>query len=540
MERRTEPRNTATRTRTPTTSAIPLRPGEDVLSHPPRLDGESGSGGHLAEDDNSGGMKEDPLQGRPTAIARFGRGAAAFWRVVIGMAERMVVVGADAAGMSAASQAKRLRGDKLEVIAFERGSYSSYSACGISYWVAGDVPDGESLVARSPDAHRAHGIDLRMLTEVEAIDVPAGNVSVRDLASGRRYREGFDHLVLATGAVPVRPPVAGVDAGGVFGVQTLDDGAALLVGLGRLRPRRAVVVGGGYIGVEMAEALARRHMAVTVIDRAAQPMSMLDLDMGELVHQAMEEVGINVRTDTTVTGFDTDGEGRVQSVVTNDGAVPADVVVLGLGVRPNTVLASQAGLPLGDHGGLRTDIQMRVLGHDRLWAGGDCVEVLNLVSGHYQPVPLGTHANKHGRVIGRNIAGSYTTFPGVVGTAVSKVCNLEIGRTGLRERDATYAGFGYVTVTVQSGTRAAYFPGAQRLTVKMTAERDTGRLLGAQIVGNEGSAKRIDTAATALWNQMTVEEMTALDLGYAPPFSPVWDPILVAARQASAAVRAAT
>src|SRR5947207_9346718 len=176
---------------------------------------------------------------------------AAFSRAVIGVAERMVVVGADAAGMSAASQAKRLLGDKLEVIAFERGSYSSYSACGIPYWVAGDVPDGESLVARSPDAHRATGIDLRMVTDVEAIDVQAGNVSVRDLTSGRRYREGFDHLVLATGAVPVRPPVAGGDAQGVFGVQNLDDGAALLVGLERLRPRRAVVVGGGYIGVEM-------------------------------------------------------------------------------------------------------------------------------------------------------------------------------------------------------------------------------------------------------------------------------------------------
>ena len=454
------------------------------------------------------------------------------------MTERMVVIGADAAGMSAASQAKRLRGDKLEVIAFERGTDSSYSACGIPYWVAGDVPDRKSLVARSPEAHRANGIDLRMLTDVQAIDVQAGKVTVRELDSGRTYQEGFDHLVLATGAVPVRPPVPGCDAGGIFGVQTLDDGAALLVGLERLRPQRAVVVGGGYIGIEMAEVLVRRHMAVTIVDRAAQPMSMLDPDMGELVHHAMEKVGIEVRTDSTVTGFDTDGEGRVRSVVTSDGDVPADVVVLGLGVRPDTALAGQAGLPLGDHGGLRTDIQMRLLGQDRLWAGGDCVEVLNLVSGQYQHVPLGTHANKHGRVIGHNVAGSYATFPGVVGTSVSKLCNLEIARTGLRERDATYAGFGYVTVTVQSGTRAAYFPGTERLTVKMTAERHTGRLLGAQIVGNEGSAKRIDTAATALWNHMTVEEITTLDLAYAPPFSPVWDPILVAARQASAAVRA--
>jgi NADPH-dependent 2,4-dienoyl-CoA reductase/sulfur reductase-like enzyme len=455
------------------------------------------------------------------------------------MTHRLVVVGGDAAGMSAASQAKRLRGDKLEVIAFERGTHSSYSACGIPYWVAGDVQDEEDLVARSPEEHRRNGIDLRMLTDVEAIEIEAGQVAVRDLGSGRRYREGFDHLVIATGALPVRPPLPGCDAAGVLGVQTLDDGAALLADLERYRPQRAVVIGGGYIGVEMAEALARRDVAVTVVDQAPQPMSTLDPDMGELVHQAMEGLGIDVHTDTAVTGFDSDGDGRVRSVLTTDGAVQADVVVLGLGVRPNTALADAAGLLLGDHGGIRTDVQMRVLGHDQVWAGGDCVEVLNLVSGQYQHVPLGTHANKHGRVIGHNVGGSYATFPGVVGTAVSKVYDLEIARTGLRERDANHAGFGYVTVTVRSGTRAAYFPGTQRLTVKMTAERHTGRLLGAQIVGNEGSAKRIDTAATALWNRMTVEEMTALDLAYAPPFSPVWDPILVAARQASAAVRAA-
>jgi NADPH-dependent 2,4-dienoyl-CoA reductase/sulfur reductase-like enzyme len=276
---------------------------------------------------------------------------------------------------------------------------------------------------------------------------------------------------------------------------------------------------------------------VTVVDQADQPMTTLDPDMGATVHQVMEGIGIDVRTDTAVTGFDTGSDGRIRSVVTADGSIPADVVVLGLGVRPNTALARSAGLTLGDQGGLRTNVQMQVLGQDRIWAGGDCVEVLNLVSGQYQHVPLGTHANKHGRVIGHNLAGSYATFPGVVGTAVSKVCHLEIARTGLRERDARRAGFAYVTVTVQSSTKAAYFPGTQPMTVKMIAERRTGRLLGVQIVGYEGSAKRIDTAATALWNRMTVEEITALDLAYAPPFSPVWDPILVAARQAAAAVR---
>jgi NADPH-dependent 2,4-dienoyl-CoA reductase/sulfur reductase-like enzyme len=345
--------------------------------------------------------------------------------------------------------------------------------------------------------------------------------------------------VIATGAEPVRPKLPGVDASGVYGVQTLDDGAALLADLRDREPKRAVVVGGGYIGIEMAEAMMRRGLAVTVVDRAPQPMTTLDPDMGEMVHKAMEALGIDVHTDTTVKGFETDTDGRVRSVVSSDGAFPADIVVLGIGVRPASELAKQAGLPLGDQEGIRTDVQMRVLGQDHIWAGGDCVEVLNFVTGQYHHVALGTHANKHGRVIGHNIGGSYATFPGVVGTAVSKVFDLEIARTGLRERDARRVGFDYLTVTVKSGTKAGYFPGTQRLTVKLTAERYTGRLLGVQIVGNIGSGKRIDTAATALWNHMNVEDMTALDLAYAPPFSPVWDPILVAARQAAAAVREA-
>jgi NADPH-dependent 2,4-dienoyl-CoA reductase/sulfur reductase-like enzyme len=455
------------------------------------------------------------------------------------MTERIVVIGGDAAGMSAASQAKRIAGDAVQIVAFERGTYSSYSACGIPYWVAGDIGDPERLIARSPEAHRRNDIGLHMRTEVEEIDLAAGRVTVHDLAAGRSYREGFDSLVIATGAVPVRPPLPGADAAGVFGVQTLDDGTALLADLDRARPRRAVVVGGGYIGVEMAEALVRHGVAVTVLDQDAQPMTTLDPDMGAAVHRAMEGIGIDVRTDTAVTGFEADGNHRIRSVLTADGAIPSDVVVLGLGVRPNTALAREAGLPLGDHGGLLTNVQMQVLGQDRVWAGGDCVEVLNLVSGQYQHVPLGTHANKHGRVIGHNLAGSYASFPGVVGTALSKVCHLEIARTGLRERDAARAGFAYVTVTVRSTTKAGYFPGTQKMTVKMIAERLTGRLLGVQIVGYEGSAKRIDTAATALWNRMTVEDITSLDLAYAPPFAPVWDPILVAARQAAAAVRRA-
>src|SRR5207344_1871436 len=260
------------------------------------------------------------------------------------MTGRIVVIGADAAGMSAASQAKRIAGDAVEIVAFERGTYSSFAACGIPRWVAGDVDGPERLIARSPDAHRLNGIDLRMRTEVEEIDLAAGRLTVHDLTAGRSYQEGFDSLVIATGAVPVRPPLPGADADGVFGVQTLDDGAALLADLDHARPRRAVVVGGGYIGVEMAEALVRHGVAVTVVDQDAQPMATLDPDMGAAVYRAMEGIGIDVRTNTAVIGFETDSNHRIRSVLTADGSIPADVVVLGLGVRPNTSLAQDAGL----------------------------------------------------------------------------------------------------------------------------------------------------------------------------------------------------
>ncbi|MET8026261.1 FAD-dependent oxidoreductase [Streptomyces avermitilis] len=453
--------------------------------------------------------------------------------------ERLVVIGGDAAGMSAASQARRLKGpDELEIVAFERGHFTSYSACGIPYWVGGDVAEREQLIARTPEEHRARDIGLRMRTEVTEIDVEGARVRSRDLASGAESWTSYDKLVIATGARPVRPELPGVDAPGVHGVQTLDDGQALLDTLAATRGRRAVVVGAGYIGVEMAEALIKRGYEVTVVNRSKEPMATLDPDMGHLVHKAMAGLGITMVNDAEVTKLPTGDDGRVRSVATEDAEYPADVVVLGIGVHPETTLAKAAGLPLGQHHGLLTDLAMRVRGHENIWAGGDCVEVLDLVSGSERHIPLGTHANKHGQVIGANVGGGYATFPGVVGTAVSKVCDLEIARTGLREKDARRAGLQFKAVTVRSTSRAGYYPGADPMTVKMLAERRTGRLLGVQIVGGEGAGKRVDIAAVALTAGMTVEQMTALDLGYAPPFSPVWDPILVAARKAVAAVRA--
>ncbi|MFG3599196.1 FAD-dependent oxidoreductase [Micromonospora chersina] len=450
------------------------------------------------------------------------------------MAERMVVVGGDAAGMSAASQARRLRDrSDLEIVAFERGHFTSYSACGIPFWVSGLVPERDQLIARDPATFRDDfDIEVRLRHEVTAIDLDRREVVARDLEGGGEVRERFDTLMYATGARPIQPDWARGGVAGVFGMQTLDDGTALLDWLEREpKPRRAVVVGGGYIGVEMAEALLHHGLSVDLVEQADQPMSTVDPDMGELVAEAMRGTGIGIRTGLTVTGLE-ERDGRIATVVTNEGPMPADVVVLGLGVRPNTALGEAAGLPVGPSGAIRVDRRMRVPEVPGVWAAGDCVESLHRVSGMPVHIPLGTYANKQGRVAGINIGGGYATFPGVIGTAVTKVCDLEVGRTGLRERDATAAGFEFITVLAESTNRAGYYPGARPMTVKLIAERPSGRLLGAQIVGWSEAAKRIDTLAVALWNNMTVDEMTALDLGYAPPYAPVWDPVLIAARKA--------
>ncbi|MFX4292568.1 FAD-dependent oxidoreductase [Streptomyces bohaiensis] len=465
-------------------------------------------------------------------------------------ARRMVVVGGDAAGMSAAAQARRLlSADELEIIAFERGDHTSYSACGIPYWVAGDVEEREQLVARSPEEHRRRGVDVRTRTEVIALDPDDNRVRTRD-SSGAEEWHAYDDLVLATGATPLRPPIPGIDAEGVHGVQDLTDGEALRDAIARLAPDAAgdgdpassplaVVVGAGYIGIEMAEALVRRGFRVTLVDRAPEPMTTLDPDMGALVREAMNGMGIETVMGQAVTEIETGDDGAVRAVRTATGRHPADLVVLGLGTSPRTALAEEAGLPLGASGGLLTDRAMQVRGHRHIWAGGDCVEVEHRLTGMTRHVPLGTHANKHGQIIGSNIAGDYATFPGVVGTAVSKVCELEIARSGLLEAEATEAGLQYVTVTVEATSRAGYYPGAQPMHVKMLAERRTGRLLGAQIVGREVAAKRVDVVAAALTAGMTVTDVVMLDLGYAPPFSPTYDPVQVAARKAAAAVRAA-
>lgn len=443
------------------------------------------------------------------------------------MAERLVVIGGDAAGMTAATNARRGRPD-LEIVALERGRHTSYSACGIPYLIGGGVSELDDLVVRTPQQLRdQHRIDVRVRHEVTEIDLDRRTVKVRALDQGRSFDLGFDLLQIATGATPRRLQVEGSDASWVHGVQTLDDAAGLLAQVVAGRCRRVVVVGGGYIGLEMAEAFIDRGASVTLVDSAPRVMRSLDPAISTRIQEVLVGYGVEVRTGVEVTGF---GDHVVH---TTSGDLPADAAVLGTGVRPASDLAESAGLRIGESGGIAVDHRQRTSA-EGVYSAGDCAEVFHLVSRQPVHVALGTVANRTGRVAGINLGGGYATFPGVLGTAVTRVCDVEVARTGLSSHEATEVGIEFVLGVGESTSRAGYLAEAASVVVHMLAEKGSGRIIGAQLVGADRVGKRIDTVATAITAGMTAEQLIDVDLAYAPAVTPLWDPVAVAARAAAA------
>ncbi|MCU0312059.1 MAG: FAD-dependent oxidoreductase [Acidimicrobiales bacterium] len=440
------------------------------------------------------------------------------------MAERLVVIGGDAGGMAAASGARRARPD-LEIVVFEKGVRTSYAACGIPFHVGGEVPDVESLVARSPEAFRSRqDIDVRLRHEAVAIDLDARTVEARDLDGETNVVLDFDQLMYGAGARPVRPDWPGVDLPHVHMAHTLADASGLATAAAGIAGRPVAVVGGGYIGLEMAEAFLARGARVTVFDIAPQLLRNLDADMAALVAAEAERLGVELLLEHHISAIEAD------RVVTEKGEFPADLVVLGMGVTPNGELGAAAGLATGVRGALVVDDHQQAA--PGVYAAGDCCESVQRVTGRPTWIALGTVANKQARVAGANLGGGDATFPGVLGTAITKLCDTEVARTGLTMAEAADAGIDAVATVAEASTRAHYFPGNGPITVKLVHERGTRRLLGGQIVGAPGSGKRIDTVATALWAGLAVDDLVNLDLAYAPPFSPVWDPINTAARRA--------
>ena len=455
------------------------------------------------------------------------------------MAPRVLVIGGDAAGMTAASAVNRLVED-VEVVVLERGTYTSYSACGIPFWVGGEIDSCDDLVARTPEQHRERGIDVRLGSTATAVDVEGRTVTFTDDAG--EHSLAWDRLLVGTGAASVRPDLPGIDATGIHTIKDIDDGHAVLDALAG-DVRRAVVVGSGYIGMEMAEAFAGRGLRTTVIERESTPLPIVEDHVGEVIADAMGRFGVELVTGAEVTGFGT-SDGRVTSVQTAEGEHEADIVVVAFGVTPRSSLLPEA--PKGMKDGIVTDDQQRVTGLDSVWSAGDCVVTLDRLTGKPVHLPLGTHANKQGLVAGESIAASLgatwsgRTFPGVVQTAITKFCDLEIARTGLGEQQARDAGFEPVVATIETTTRAGYYPSAETMHGLGIADRTTRRLLGLQVCGGAGSGLRIDAAAMALWNELTVDELVMTDLSYAPPFSSVWSPIQVIARALTKELAAGT
>lgn len=444
------------------------------------------------------------------------------------MRKRVIVVGGVAAGMSAASKARRTNPD-LDIVVYERSGYVSYGSCGFPYAIKGEIPQVEHVVVRTPEQFAKQGITALVRHEVTAIDPAARTVRVRNLCDGVEFEDRWDMLLITTGGVASRPSFPGIDLPGVFTLRTVEDALAIRSWIADHRPTRGAIIGGGYIGLEMAEALAAHGIVLTLVERLPQVLPNLDPELAGHVQAELTRQGVEVRLGQTVEGFD--GDERVREVVADGQRIPAEIVILGVGVRPNVELARAAGVALGPTGAIAVDDRQRTNLPD-VWAAGDVAEAYHRVTGKPAWMPLGTTANKQGRVAGANIAGGDARFAGIVGTTVVKVFDLEAASSGLSEARARAEGYTVQSVSATSSSRAHYMPGHQPIHVKLVYESGTRRLLGGQMVGREGVAKRIDVIATALHQGMTVDELADLDLSYAPPFAPVWDPVLVAANLA--------
>ncbi len=444
---------------------------------------------------------------------------------------RIVIVGGVAAGMSAASRAMRQNPD-ADVVVFERGEYISYGACGLPYVLGGDVDSFDDLIARTPAQMRARGIGVRLRHEVTGLDSKAATVTVVDRNSGRSTPEPYDKLLIATGVSAIRPDWAKTDLGGVHVLRDIPDGQAIEATISG-GAKRAVIVGGGYIGLELAETLHCRGLNVVVVEKGPEVAGrMLDGEYQVRVRAELESNGVEIRCGTTVEGLTGKG-GCVTGVQTDHGLIHADVVVVAVGVRPNIELARAAGARIGKTGAVAVNTRQET-GVDGVYSAGDNTESTHRVTRRKVHIPLGLTANRMGRVAGVNMAGGDATFPGVVGSSIFKTFALGAARTGLTQTEADALGLNAASVDVSSTDHAGYYSTAKPIHVRLTAERGTGRLLGAQLVcGNHESVKRVDVVAALLHSRGKVQDLFEMDLSYAPPFSGVWDVLLVAADRLS-------
>ncbi|MFP4039687.1 MAG: FAD-dependent oxidoreductase [Desulfosudaceae bacterium] len=442
------------------------------------------------------------------------------------MPNRLIIIGGVAGGATAAARSRRLD-ETAEIILFERGEYISFANCGLPYYLGGVIEErDELLVTTAEDLARRYRIDVRVNSEVLSIDRQTREVTAKDLTSDTVYLEKFDKIILSPGAAPIQPPLEGLNLQNIFTVRTIPDIDHIKKMVDEQRPRSAVVVGGGFIGLEMAENLARRKIAVTIVEMLDQVMAPLDFEMARMIHVHLEENGLRLILGDGVKRFNKEA-GRLQVVTGQDKRLTCDLVILAIGVRAENRLALSAGLEISDLGGIVTDAAMTTSDPD-IYAIGDAVQVTDRVSGQPAMIPLAGPANKQGRIAADNAGGRISTYPGTMGTAIVKVFEQTIAGTGLNEKTLRQQGRDYEKSYTCSGSHASYYPGSTNMTIKLLFSPGAGKILGAQIVGRAGVDKRIDVIATAIHGQMTVYDLEELELAYAPPFSSAKDPVNMA------------
>ena len=439
---------------------------------------------------------------------------------------KYVIIGGDAAGMSAAMEIYR-NVPGAEITSVERGFIYSYGQCGLPYVVDGRIPSTKRLIARDVETFRdKYGIDARVGHEVEHIDVEKQIVTGTDLASGEPFAIPYDKLLIATGADPVMPVKKGADLAGVHMIKTIPMLEDLLADL-TPDVKHATIIGGGYIGLEMAETLHASGKKVRLIQRSGHLAKFLDKELAQYVHEEAKKQGVEVLLNTPVEAFE--GSARVERVVTKEGTFDTDLVIVAVGIQPNTQFLKDTGIALAKNGAVIVNRHLET-SIDHIYAAGDCAMHFNIVKERLDYVPLGTTANKQGRVAGLNMSGKFAPFRGIVGTSIMKFFDLTVATTGIDEDTAKKLGFECESYKWSARHIAGYYPGAQRMFIKIVVRKRDQQLLGAHIVGQAGVDKRIDVFATALHNKMTLPDLLDLDLAYAPPFNGAWDPLQQAAR----------
>ncbi|RBW68704.1 CoA-disulfide reductase [Bacillus taeanensis] len=438
-----------------------------------------------------------------------------------------VIIGGDAAGMSAAMQIIR-NDSNASVITLEKGGIYSYAQCGLPYVIGGKIPSTDKLIARKRETFQdKYGIDARIYHNVERVDPNHKRVDGKNLKTGETFSIEYDRLLIATGADPVLPKWEGIHLKGVHSLKTIPDSHEIMKDIDTAE--KITIIGGGYIGLEMAENFVELGKHVTIIQRGEQLATIFDQEMAELIHAEAKQHGIEVRTSETVTALK--GKTRVEAVETEKGTYETNFVLAAVGISPNTALIEDTGIVTSIKGAIAVNRYMETNIKD-IYAAGDCAVHYHRVKEKDDYIPLGTHANKQGRIAGLNMAGKSRTFQGVVGTSIMKFFTLALGRTGLSEKEAAQMNIPCESIVYDSTDHASYYPNAEPIHMKLLYRTDNRQLLGGQFIGKSGVDKRVDVLAAALYHNMTIEDLENLDLAYAPPFNSVWDPLQQAARRA--------